>query len=313
MFDSIVLNEASLPFDSEAECEANLESFFEILHRTKLFNVQFSRADEIEGDWNSLIYADNFQLGQWLNSITDKDKYRQIQSVLTNIKCPIVTLEQQYLFHLTSDDDIEVNGLGYASLNNAHGLSFPSKAHWKTNHIPITQLWDSNGQTHTNNVNVPNVCTLTHIEQFLYGLEQQQQAKRDYFSSINSKNNVDFSNLLFTESALKTFRSSSLSSIDYHRVLDALNKLDAAIVSSNNLIELATNSKLRISGESAETMACRRLIRLRRFKHPDSGFEIFEDHIKNFQNGKRMHIIADYVNNKVCIGYFGTHLKTSSA
>ncbi|MFA0398588.1 hypothetical protein CWO01_02890 [Vibrio splendidus] len=312
MYDSIVLNEASLPFGSEDECKENLASFFEMLHRTKLSNVQFSRADGIEGDWNSLVYAENFQFGQWLNNIDDRDQIRQIQSVLSSIKCPVTTQHSDYLFHLASDTNVDVEGLGYASLNNSHGLSFPSQAHWKANSIKINKLWYVNDVEHSNKIDVPNICTLSHMELFLVGLEKEQQANRDYFKNIETENNIDFPNLIFSHTVLKTLRSSTLSAIDQRYAIRALKQLDSAIALSNNITELATNANLRISGESAPTMDNNKLKRLRRFKHPTLGNQIFEDHVKNFPNSKRMHIISDYINNTVCIGYFGNHLKTSS-
>ena len=57
MFDSVVLNEASLPFESLEECENKIISFFDLLHEAKSNNVQFSRADELDGSWIHLNYA----------------------------------------------------------------------------------------------------------------------------------------------------------------------------------------------------------------------------------------------------------------
>ena len=92
MFDSVVLNEASLPFESEKDCEENIKSFFDLLHEAKNNNIQFSRADEIEGNWNHLNYADGFNFDKWLSSIEDRDKQRQIKSVISNLKCPLMNM-----------------------------------------------------------------------------------------------------------------------------------------------------------------------------------------------------------------------------
>ena len=316
----MVLNEASLPFNSAEDCLNNLASFFYILHKTKLQNVQFSRADDIEGSWNALNYADDFNFGQWLNCISDRDQLRQIKSVLSTIQCPLVSINDNaenvpasdILFALSDDDTVEVLGLGFASLNNAHGLSFASKPHWKENSVAITKLWDEAGDVIVQQVDVPNVCTIEQVERFVAALAVEKQKNRNYFENFKAEGNTDFPNLLFTESVLKTFKASSLSPLDYRKVLEALSKLNNAIVSSNNLEDLAQHSELRISGESTETMSSRRLARLRNFKHPILGVTPFEDHVKNFPEAKRMHIFCNYEEKKVCIGYFGRHLKTIS-
>lgn len=73
---------------------------------------------------------------------------------------------------------------------------------------------------------------------------------------------------------------------------------------------LAKNSELTITGESVETMRAKKHARKRQFKHPVLGQTLFEEHVKKFPNGKRMHILADYKNHTICIGYFGSHLST---
>jgi len=316
----MVLNEASLPFSSVEDCLDNLESFFDILHKTMAQSVSFSRVDEVEGNWNSLIYADGFSFGSWLNNNQDKDRLRQIQSVLSNVKCPSININDnqnnipvsEMLFVLNSNQKIEVNGLGYASIIKATGLSFSSSTQWKSSLIPVLKSWDEFGQVNEEIVNVPNVCTLTQAEEFLASLEIEQQSKRDYFDTIKTKDNTDFPNLLFTESVLRTFRSASLSAQDYEKALQIMRSLNSAITTANGLSELNEITGLSISGESSQTMDNKKLARLRRFRHPELGNQIFEEHVKNFMNYKRMHILIDYEANKICIGYFGNHLKTSS-
>lgn len=50
MSESLILNEASLPFFSVDDCEENLAVFFEILHSANLKGITFYRADGLEGD-----------------------------------------------------------------------------------------------------------------------------------------------------------------------------------------------------------------------------------------------------------------------
>lgn len=320
MIGEMVLNEASLPFDSQQECIDNLDVFFSILHQTKSQNVTFARVDDIEGSWDKLVYADDFSFGHWLNSLTDIDLKRQIQSVLTSIKCPLRNIDDNVrevtasnmLFLLSSDESVEVLGLGFASLNNCHGLSFSSKEHWTQDLIKIKKQWDDNSVVIEEYDDVSNICTREQVDIFLRALENEKQQNRSYFNNIRTEGNTDFPNLLFTESVLKVFRSTTLSAIDYRDILNALNQLNGAILNSNSLVELVAFSKLRISGESPQTMGRKPLRNLRTFKHPELGSTVFEDHVKNFVGARRMHIFSNYKDNKICIGYFGNHLKTVS-
>ena len=50
-------------------------------------------------------------------------------------------------------------------------------------------------------------------------------------------------------------------------------------------------------------------MRQRVFIHPSLGKVLFEQHVKNFEGGKRMHIIADFTGKKIAMGYSGTHHK----
>ena len=99
--------------------------------------------------------------------------------------------------------------------------------------------------------------------------------------------------------------------MDFRKLIVVLESFNIAIVDSKNMKELEMGSSLTITDESKPTMVDRSLARMRRFKHPTLGDTTFDPHIKNFVNGKRMHILADYNDKTICIGYFGNHLKTS--
>jgi hypothetical protein len=319
MFDAVVINDASLPFGSLEECESNIDKFFELLHESKLHNVQFTRVDDIEGNWNQLDYADGFMFGQWLNNITDIERQRQVKSVLSNVKCPLVNMRDnregvntdEIIFVLDSIDDVEVLGLGFASLNNSHGISFSSDSCWMTNSISIIKLWEVEGVEQTESLDVPNIATIEQLRPFLENFEAQRQQNKAYLDDLKTEDNADFENIQFTESVLKTLKSPSLLPLDFRKVTTVLRKLNSAIVISSSLLELSENAGLSISGESESTMSNTFLKRIRTFKHPTLGSQVFEVHVKNFSGAKRMHILADYDLNKVCIGYFGKHLKTA--
>lgn len=320
MFDSVVLNEASLPFQSIKDCRDNINSFFDLLHQAKNNDVQFSRVDELEGDWNQLNYADGFSFDQWFNSIGDIDRQRQIKSVLANLKCPVVNinsnksnLDVDNVFFLhESNRNSEVFGLAFAHLNYSHSLSIASKPCWLQSSVSIIKGWYEGNEYNELEIDVPNISSVQQLQPFLERFKSLRQQNKDYLANLKNENNSDFKNLIFTDSFLKSVASSSLQPVDFKRLVVVLESLDKAIADSKNLQELERASSLTITDESKSTMADRSLSRLRQFKHPTLGDTIFEPHIKNFVNGKRMHILADYHNKTICIGYFGNHLKTSS-
>lgn len=319
MFDSMVLNEASLPFQSIQDCKNNIRDFFDLLHQAKTNDVQFSRVDGLEGDWNQLNYADGFSFNHWFNSIEDIDRQRQIKSVLANLKCPLVNVSSNksnfdvsdVFFLHESNRDSEVFGLAFAHLNFSHSLSIASKACWLQSTVPIVKVWYEGDEYHELEIDVPNISSVQQIQPFLDSFKSLRQQNKAYLANLKNNNNNDFKNLIFTDSFLKSVSSSSLQPVDFKRLIAVLESLDKAIVNSKNMQELEMESSLTITDESKPTMADKSLARMRRFKHPTLGDTIFEPHIKNFVNGKRMHILADYNHKTICIGYFGNHLKTS--
>ena len=216
------------------------------------------------------------------------------------------------LFVLSSDRNIEVQALGVASLINTHGVSFASHDNWKVNPVVITRQWDENGAVKEQELDVPNVCSISHLDEVLAELDARQKSNRSYLSSLTVHDNKDFPNLIFCESALKNLCSAAVTTRDFPKIIEVLDNLDGAICDSSNQAELIKNSELNISRESTETMQALKHARKRWFKHPNLGKTLFESHVKNFTDGKRMHILADYTNNTVCVGYFGRHLSTVS-
>lgn len=320
MFEALVLNEASLPFETIGECENKISTFFQILHKAKTHKIDLVQVGDVEGSWTQLDYGNGFVLEKWLNSISDRDRQRQIKSVLSDMKCPLVDINNNrallnvdnLLFVLENEENLEVLGLGYAFLNSSYGLSFASNDCWEKDSISIVKLSDENGREIRDRVTVSNIATIEHLDSFAAYYEAQKQKDRAYLDGIEVSGNDDFQNLTFTKSVLKSFKSTSLQSRDFTKVINVLNKLNASILSSSNLAELASNSGLCISQESESTMSNRSLVRLRTFRHPILGESVFETHIKNFSKGRRMHILADYESKDICIGYFGKHLRTSS-
>lgn len=240
-----------------------------------------------------------------------------MKSVLSKVDCPIAVLEDnvrdtlgELMFSLSCNRDIEVSSLGVAATIGSHALSFPSQEYWLQNPIPIIKSWDDNNDWKEDLISVPNVFSLEHLETYIAEITHTRQTNKAYLSSLDIKDNQDFPNLIFCKNVLKNFSSSAVSINDFAKIIDVLKKLNTSILTSNNLDDLKLDLDLSISGESKATMERAKYARQREFEHPDLGKVIFEQHVKNFEGGKRMHILADFACKKVSIGYFGSHLPT---
>jgi hypothetical protein len=312
----LIINEVSLPFLSKDECTNKLNQVFKIIHLADFEGIGFNHAVQPHGNWNTLHYADSFIFSEWINQL-DSDNAMLVKNVLSKVDCPLVELVDDsrdalggLLFSLSYDCNIEVASLGVAANVGSHALSFPSHEQWLHNPIPIIKNWVDNNEWQEELINVPNIYSLEHLKVYIADLTIDRQQKRTYLSTLEIEKNKDFPNLIFCKNALKNFSSSAVTINDFGKIIETLKKLDNAIVCSNNLEALKTHSVLTISGESKPTMDTGKYSRQREFIHPHLGKVMFEQHVKNFEGGKRMHFLADYTGNKISIGYFGNHLPT---
>jgi hypothetical protein len=316
MSDSLIINDASLPFSSDIECENKLEAFFQIIHHADSAGISFNHAGERHGNWNALNYAEGFMFGEWINHI-DKDASLIVKNVISKVCCPLIELEEDerralndMLFVLSSDRSVDVTSLGVASNIESYAISFLSHNNWSSNPISIVRQWDENEEWKEQLVDVPNISSLEHLKVYIAELENERQKNKNYLRDLVLQDNEDFPNLIFCNSALKNLKSHSVSIDDFHKIIDALTKLNSAILTSNNIEELEVNSDLKITGESSLTMSRPKFARQREFIHPILGKMLFEQHVKNFSGAKRMHIQVSFEEKKVSIGYFGKHLPT---
>lgn len=316
MSNRLIINDASLPFSSDIECNNKLESFFKIIHHADSAGISFNQADERHGNWNALNYAEGFIFGEWINRI-DKTSSLIVKNVISKVDCPLIEFEENIrdtlgsiIFMLSSDRSIEVTSLGLASIIDLHAVSFPSHNKWVSNPIPIVRQWEENNEWQEQLIDVPNISSLDHLKSFIAELDNKRQQNKNYLKDLTLQDNADFPNIIFCNSALKNIKSPSVTIDDFRKIIEVLRNLNNAILISNDIEELKSNSKLTISGESNPTMNNPKYARQREFRHPTLGKMIFEQHVKNFPDAKRMHILADYIGNTVYIGYFGSHLST---
>ena len=170
MSKNIIINNESLPFETDCDCQEHLTTFFKIVFRANLKGATFSRPDEQAGDWNTLNYASGFIFNEWINRI-DRDTASIIKNVVSKVPCPLVQFNDDLhavfdstLFVLSADKDIDAQSLGIASCLNSHAISFLSKTCWSQIPISITKQWDESGTTKEEFLDVPNITTLEQLD-----------------------------------------------------------------------------------------------------------------------------------------------------
>ena len=312
MTQHFVFNEASIPFVDADKFNSNLMTFFMIAHKSNSEGVLCYHSQKIE-KINLLNFFDGFNIENWVNCIENNDHSLLVKLVLSKFKflpIPNEHADTKSIFSHSTDYSIEVHGLGIASKIGTYGLSCASNLLWESDSVSILREWDEEGVTKKLILDVDNIYSLTTVDEAIADIKNIRQSNIVYLRDLKIEENVDFLNIVFCESALKDFRSTSVTSDDFIRIIEVLNRLNMAITKSVNLDQLINNSGLDISLESTETMNCGKHARKRKFKHPTLGIKVFEAHIKNFSGGKRMHILADYAGKKISIGYFGLHLST---
>jgi hypothetical protein len=314
---SIIINDASLPFRSSSECSDKLAGFFGVIHQAKIEKVTLNRADGYHGSWNSFVYAKNFEFGEWINKIEDKDLSRIVKNVVSNVDCSSISFDgntkeilDNIIYFLSSDKKIEVQSLGVASSMGAHAISFQSNEKWEFDPISIVRCWDECGVWKEKQHNVPNITTLIDFNIYLKKIVAERQLNRLYLKTLEVNNNQDFPNIVFFESALKNLKSPSVTEYDFPKIIETLNRLSSSILEVNTQEELSLNTGLSISRESTETMNNPKYSRQRYFKNPAGRKVCCDMHVKNFSSGKRMHIAVDFTLRVVSVGYFGRHLPT---
>ncbi|MFQ3291576.1 hypothetical protein [Reinekea sp.] len=310
---AFILNEASLPFNTVTDCHKLLPVFFRMISKIhKTNNAFYSSEDE---KWSELEFSLGFSLGEWLAHMENNELRQVVKAVLRDCKCPsilsvdknLAAIESESIYCLGENQDIETKGLGLAAESGSVGVSFSSSEMWKKDTILVTKVSESDLT-----IEARNVFDLVGLGHVISEFSSSKRSEIDFLSKLNVSGNVDFPRLVFCESVLRDFQNYINTPSESSQVLNVLSKLDSAIEHANSNIDLISTAGLTISGESTMTMTKKKFARKREFLHPESGLEVFELHVKNFENYKRMHILPNYSTHTICIGYFGRHLPTYS-
>lgn len=313
MNDSVVFNDASLPFPSDLEPQQRMYDFFRSLSILSSAQISIVKKDETPSKWAELDYAEGFSFGRWLNNHLDYDQKLFISNIMSKVDCPFSKGAQKFLdpriFVLACDDTIDVDAMGYASHLDVAALSFASNAIWSRNECQIVEHFNDQKP---NEKTVQNICTPDRAEEWAKYVSVARQKKSDFLKHLKQENNQDLPNLLFCNNVLKGWQRPGPWCSYQSEIVDALSLLNSSIAASTNLTELIDQTGLNISDESQTTSANPKFWRQRMFKHPKLGKHYFGLHVKNFRNAKRLYFLPNFCQKTICIGFFGNHLGTTS-
>ena len=315
----LILNEASLPFETKRECEDNIALFFTLLKQSIKEGVKIIRIDESSGkDWFTLNYANGFQLSTWIATLPNRDSQRFIKSIIDKTILRLFdendergNILKNSEFYLASDPRIAVPSLGAAYLHDKPAVSFCSNRIWLNSEIGLTQhrlTEDLANPIAVANRTAKNISKDNQLVLFLSTMKKERQDSKDYLATIKTAGNLYFPYIIFTDEALRGFIFSGADKTLFKQIIKALNWLNSRALTAACNADFVTDVDLTISGESTQTKNNSQLMRLRTFKVPSGGSIKFDLHIKNFTDNKRMYFFPNLIDKTVIVGYFGKHL-----
>jgi len=317
--DYLILNEESLPFASQTECDNNLPAFLSVV--AAAFDSRFEAvrvSDAFDPGWYQIRLTDNYYLRNWLEK-QDKTYQSRVKSLIDKTSCPQIpehdyaALEQFELsdFFLSGTEN-RMPSLGAAIILNKIAVSFQSASCWEFAEIKLVQRrLRKNGELTDRHCLAKNCSTVEHWEQHFRGIAEQRKNNCRKGQVFWANREAEFPNLIFCKQSKRNFSNLSVSDALFNRLWENLTLLNNHIEASGSDAELRELSNLDFSDESDSVKTNRKLSRYRMFTLPDGSRKFFGLHIKNFPASFRLHFFPDYQNKRVYIGYFGKHLPTS--
>lgn len=317
--DYLILNEESLPFATREHCDASLPVFFQILNSAFDNRITAVRvSDAFEKGWYALMMADQYSLRHWIEN-QEQEYNRKIKILISKTETPhipfdnIHTAEVMSLsdFYLEIDRSINTPSLGAAFLIQQPGFSFLSADHWNHEKIDlIHETIDEQLVLKSKTCKVQNIATVPHWDIWLKELERQRKENCRNGATLWANRHLEFPHLIFCGSTDKQIQNLSVNNATFSRLWDNLRLLNNGIQSSSSDQSLAQVTGLTIHDESDSVKNNPRLRKHRMFTLPEGSRAFFGPHITNFPAAFRLHVLPDYNEKIIYIGYFGKHLPT---
>lgn len=288
-----VFNELSLPIPEESI----FGNFFQVLEDLKKVGLDKIRMDKEFTHYPEILPHTTFQ--QFFGQIKDRDKQTKLRSFISNginiIESPLINddeidslgerIEPQYIFEGQST----FGGLACADIWGTVAISFQSDEKWNNS---LVEFYKDSTQ-----ISIKHISESTHI-----------QIHKDFFDVLEQCIQLDIKPSNFWERKDELFKNKI---IICNEVEKQIKTIDTVIFSRAISILRDIENGLKFlsdfttSGESSSVEQDSKLKKLREFEI-DGNKEYFQNHIKNLPNGYRIHYFEK--NDKIYIGYIGTHL-----
>jgi hypothetical protein len=292
-----VFNELSLPIPNESI----FGDFFQVLEHLKRVGLNKIRMDRDFALYPEILPHTTFQ--QFLGQLQDRDKKTKLRSFVNNgisiIESPLISddeiesirerIEPQYIFEGQST----FGGLACADIWGTVAISFQSDEKWNNSLVELNK----DGAK----ISVKHISNSTHIQihkNFFDALERCIQLDIKPSNFWDKKDELFKTKIIFCDEVEKQIKT--IDTVVFSRAISILRDIENGI---------KCLSDFTTSGESSSVEQDSKLKKLREFEI-DGQKEYFQNHIKNLPNGHRIHYFEK--NDKIYIGYIGTHLETKN-
>ncbi|RMG27174.1 MAG: hypothetical protein D6730_07755 [Bacteroidetes bacterium] len=313
----LILNEASLPFETSESARKHFPDFLWILHdaiRNQFMTVRIR--EDIDPGWFEMKLAPNYPLRVWLRE-QEREYTTRVKSIISKTEIPHIPEEEIELarryalseFYLEAEREIQVPALGAAYLLEQLALSFASHARWLPAeialwHTELTETGDTSQRISARNCGSRDswryYCRLIEVERRESlrkgGLLWEQRAQH-------------FPHLIFCGKTEGQLRNLSVSKTVYTQLWQVLTALNAYCTSEENfsLTSIREKTQLHISDESASVKNNPKFRQHREFRI-EGEKRFFGYHVKNFSGALRLYFFPVEETRNIYIGYFGKHL-----
>ena len=294
-----VFNELSLPLDNIKE----FENFFELLTALRNLGLEKIRMDRELTQYPEILPNISFQ--QLVGQMTDKNKKRRLLSFLKNgisvIESPLILdkeeeheqfLENEYSYN----GNVTIGGLACCDVWNTICVSFLSHNKWDSENINLQKQTILDEEKI---ITIRHASKKEHLEfhqQFFDEMEQELKLEINQNNFWKKREKLFPKKIIFTKEVEKQIKN--LDSRVFQQAIGILRDVE------KNRKEI---TDFKHSGESQSVKDDDSLKNKRSFTVDDTKV-YFDLHIKSLFNANRIYFLKK--EDKIYIGYIGTHLKT---
>lgn len=298
MVDFAIFNELSLPCQSNENAESAFINFFKLMKGLKNNNINKVRTEQPTKNWE--VFPNVF-FPQYLNQLKNRELKDRLRVFLNNNE--VVKLESPLVAEDEESEELLNPTYQYGNQNVFGGLACAN--YWDALAVSISSAEEWN-LTRVSLLKDGIEIEVRHASKF-----EHLDDHKDYFAYLENERRLGITRRDFWQVKEQYFTKFEF----LNKVEDEIKNLDAQVfkrlVSVLRSIETGKKilAELNISGESLSTNNNSRCVTLRTFMYQGEK-RYFEQHIKNFHNGYRLHFVEEC--EKIVVGYIGPHLPTSS-